>query len=103
MAGTLVMEAITVALALPVVAKLGGGISTMAGWLISSLAVAMMVAAFLQRRPWGLGLALGLQVAMIACWPLVPALGILGVVFGVVWLYFLWLRRAVARRLSAGR
>jgi hypothetical protein len=101
MAATLVMETITVGLALPVVAKLGGGISSVAGWLITGLAIAMLVAALLQRRPWGLGLALALQVAMIACWPLVPALGVLGLVFGLVWVYLLWLRHTFAKRLAA--
>jgi Protein of unknown function (DUF4233) len=102
MAATLFLEAIAVGLALPVVAKLGGGISSLAGWLITALVLAMLAAAFLQRRPWGLGLALALQVAMIACWPLVPTLGVLGVVFALVWVYLLWLRRTVAQRLSSG-
>ena len=100
LAGTLMLEAIVVALALPVVAKLGGGISTLAGWVVGGLAVAMLVAAFQQRRPWGLGLALVLQAAMIACGFLVPALGALGVVFALVWAYILWLRRDLARRLA---
>jgi hypothetical protein len=101
MAGTLMLEAIVVALALPVVAKLGGGLSTTAGWIVGALALAMLVAAFLQRRPWGLTLALTLQAAMIACVFVVPTLGALGVVFAVVWAYILWLRRDVARRLSS--
>ena len=101
MAGTLVLEFITVALALPVVAKLGDGLSSAAGWTVGILAALMLVAAFVQRRPWGLGLALALQVAMIACWPLVPPLGGLGVVFALVWAYFLWLRHDLTRRLAA--
>ena len=101
MAATLLLEAIVVALALPVVAKLGGGLSTAAGWTVGILALAMLVAAFLQRQPWGLALALTLQAIMIASGLLVPALGALGVVFALVWAYILWLRRDVARRLSA--
>ncbi len=101
MAGTLVLESITVALALPVVAKLGDGLSSAAGWTVGVLATLMLAAAFVQRRPWGLGLALALQVAMIACWPLVPALGGLGVVFALVWAYLLWLRHDLTRRLAA--
>ena len=101
MAATLFLEAIAVGLAILVVAKLGGGISSVAGWLITGLAVAMLAAAFLQRRPWGLGLALALQVATIACWPLVPMLGMLGVVFALVWVYLLWLRRTVMQRFPA--
>jgi hypothetical protein len=100
MAGTLFMEAIVVALALPVVAKLGGGISSAAGWIVGLLALAMLLAAFVQRRSWGLWAALALQAAMIACWPLVPALGGLGLIFAAVWAYLLWLRHDLARRIA---
>lgn len=102
MAGTLVLETIVVALALPVIAKLGGGISTAGGWIVGGLALAMLAAAFLQRRRWGLWLALALQAAMIACFFVVPTLGVLGVVFALVWAYILWLRMDVARRLADG-
>jgi hypothetical protein len=101
MSATLLLEAIVVALALPVVVKLGGGLSAASGWVVGILALAMLVAAFLQRRPWGLGLALVLQAAMIASGFVVPALGALGVVFALVWAYILWLRRDLARRLTS--
>lgn len=100
MAGTLILETIVVALALPVVAKLGGGVSGTAWWIIVGLAVAMLLAAFVQRRRWGLPLALALQLVMIACWPLVPTLGALGVIFALVWAYLLWLRRDLTRRFA---
>ena len=70
--------------------------------MISALAVAMVVAAGLQRRPWGLGLALGLQVVMIACGLLVPALGVMGVVFALVWGGILLLRRDLAGKMARG-
>ncbi|HEY0636159.1 MAG TPA: DUF4233 domain-containing protein [Pseudonocardiaceae bacterium] len=101
MAATLILEFITVLLALPVVARLGGGLSGPGGWAVGVLATLMLLAAFVQRRPWGLPVALGLQVAMIACWPLVPALGALGVIFGLVWLYLLHLRRNLRRHLAS--
>lgn len=100
MAGTLFLEAIVVGLALLVVAKLDGGLSSTAGWVVGLLAVTMLAAAFVQRRPWGLGVALALQAAMIACWPLVPALGVLGLIFAAVWAYLLWLRHDLARRIA---
>ena len=68
--------------------------------MIAVLAVAMIVAAGLQRRPWGLAVALALQVAMIACGLLVPALGVMGIVFALVWAILLCLRHDVARRLT---
>lgn len=100
-AGTLVMEAIVVGLALLVVDRLGDGLGGPAGWYTAGLALAMVVAAFVQRRPWGLGLALVLQVAMVAGWFAHPALGGLGILFVLVWGYLLYLRWAVARRLRA--
>lgn len=102
MAGTLALEAIVVALALLVVAKFGGALGTVSGAVVAGLAVAMAVASGLQRRRWGVGLALGLQVLMIVSGVLVPALGVLGVVFGLVWVYLMYVRAEVARRMAAG-
>jgi hypothetical protein len=39
---------------------------------------------------------------IVAGFVLVPALGVMGVVFLVVWGFLLWLRREVARRMAAG-
>jgi uncharacterized protein DUF4233 len=100
-AGILVMEAIVVGLALLVVGRLGGGLGGPAGWYTTGLALAMVVAAGVQRRPWGLGLALTLQVAMVAGWFAHPALGGLGLLFVLVWGFLLAVRRAVVRRLGA--
>lgn len=100
-AGTLVMEAIVVGLALLVVGRLGGGVGGPAGWYTAGLALAMVVAAFVQRRAWGLGLALTLQVAMVAGWFAHPALGGVGLLFILVWGYLLYVRWAVVRRLRA--
>jgi hypothetical protein len=101
-AATLTLEAIVVALALLVLPKFGEGATPFGVAVIGSLAVLMIVAAGLQRRPWGLGLALGLQVAMIACGLLVPALGVMGVVFALVWAGLLLLRRDLAQKMARG-
>lgn len=55
-----------------------------AGWYTAALALAMVVAACVQRRPWGLALGLALQAAMVAGWFAHPALGGLGVLFVLV-------------------
>jgi Protein of unknown function (DUF4233) len=99
-AGTLVMEAIVVGLALLVVGRFSGGIGGPAGWYTAGLALAMMVAAGVQRHRWGLAVALTLQVAMVAGWFAHPALGGLGILFVVVWAYLLYVRWAVTRRLD---
>jgi hypothetical protein len=101
-AATLTLEAIVVALALLVLPKFGEGATPFGVTVISALAVAMVVAAGLQRRPWGLGLALGLQAVMIACGLLVPALGVMGVVFALVWAGILLLRRDLAGKMARG-
>ena len=102
MAGTLVLEAIVVLLALPVVAKLGGGVSLLSGGYIVVLTVLMIVGSGMQRRPWALGLSLALQVAMILGFFVHPALGAMGLIFGAVWVYILYLRRDMQRRIAAG-
>jgi hypothetical protein len=95
-AGTLILEAIVVGLALLVVGRLGGGLGGPAGLYTAGLALAMVLAACVQRRSWGLGLALILQVAMVAGWFAHPALGGLGLLFVLVWGYLLYIRRAVS-------
>jgi len=97
-AGTLVMEAIVVGLALLVVNRIGGGLGAPAGWYTAGLALAMVVAAFVQRRSWGLGLALVLQIAMVVGWFAHPALGALGLLFLLVWGFLLYVRWVVVRR-----
>lgn len=97
-AGTLVMEAIVVGLALLVVSRIGGGLAAPAGWYTAGLALAMVAAAFLQRHPWGLGLALALQVAMVVGWFANAALGVLGLLFLLVWGFLLYVRTAVVRQ-----
>ncbi len=98
----LVLEAIVVGLGLLVLPKFGAGATPAGIAVIGGVAVAMVVAAGLQRRPWGLGLALALQVAAVACGLLVPALGAMGLVFAAVWGGVLLMRRDVLRRMERG-
>ncbi|RSM77495.1 DUF4233 domain-containing protein [Amycolatopsis sp. WAC 01375] len=102
MAGSLIMEGITVALALPVVAKLGGGVGSLTGWSVIVIAVALIVLCGFLKKPWAVPAVLVLQVALIAFFVALPAVAILGVVFLGIWLWLLWLRKDVARRMAAG-
>ncbi|TDV38709.1 DUF4233 domain-containing protein [Actinophytocola oryzae] len=102
MLATLVLEVIVVLLALPVVAKLGDGLATWQGVLVGVLALALLLTCGVLRRPWGRWVAAGLQVVMIACWFAMVALGILGLIFGLVWALLLWMRHDVARRMAQG-
>lgn len=103
MAGTLILEAIVVALALPVVAKLGGGVGTGTGYLVLGLIVAFLVTCGLLKRPWAVWIIAALHVVMIASLFLMTALGVIGILFALVWGYLLWLRRDVAKRMAEGR
>lgn len=103
MAGTLILEVIVVALALPVVAKLGGGIGTTTGWVVFGFIVAFIAMCALLKHKWSIGVIIGLHVLLVASWLLMPALGAIGVIFSLVWAYLLWLRRDVLRRIAEGR
>lgn len=103
MAGTLILEVIVVALALPVIAKLHGGVGTLVGWVaFGFIAVFIAMCAFV-RRPWAIPAVVGLHVLLIATWILLPALGVIGVIFGLVWTYMLWLRKDLLKRMAEGR
>ncbi|WP_232663064.1 DUF4233 domain-containing protein [Pseudonocardia sp. TRM90224] len=101
-AAVLVLEAIVVLLALLVLPKFGEGATPLGVGIISGLALLMIVAAGVQRRSWGLPFALALQVAAIACGLLVPALGVMGAVFALVWVGLLLMRRDVAQKMERG-
>lgn len=94
-AATLVLEAIVVLLAL-LLPTVEGATS----WVIAALAGLMLVAAGLQRRRWGLAVALALQTATIGTGLLAPALGLMGVVFAAVWAFLLYLRHNVTQKLA---
>ncbi|WP_199434969.1 DUF4233 domain-containing protein [Qaidamihabitans albus] len=102
-AGTLVIEAIVVALALPVVAQLGSGITSAQGWTLIGIAVAFVLCCGLLRRPWTIWLVLGLHAGLLAFVVALPAVAVIGVVFLAVWLWLMWLRRQVAIRMAEGR
>ncbi|MDT8914552.1 DUF4233 domain-containing protein [Amycolatopsis sp. PS_44_ISF1] len=102
LAGTLILEAITVALALPVIDKLGAGLTSALGWTVLAIALALVVLCGMIKRVWALPVVLLLQLALIAMAGALPAIAIIGVVFLAVYLWLLWLRRDVARRMAAG-
>jgi len=102
MAGTLVLEAIVVLLVLPVVAVIGGGLTWFSGGYIVLLAVAMIAGAGLQGRPWALWYNLALQVLTLLGFVVDLSLGIVGVLFSVVWGYILYLRKDMKDREARG-
>jgi hypothetical protein len=103
MALTLLLETVVVLLSIPVVANLGSGMATWQGVLVVAVAAALLLTCAVLRRPWGIWVAAGLQAVLIVCWVALPALGILGLIFGLVWTVLLWMRWDVARRMAEGR
>lgn len=103
MAGTLVLEAIVVALALLVVAKLYGGLATGVGIVVGAAVLVLLVTCALLRRPWSMVVVGVVQLALIGCVFGSPPIGIVGVLFALVWGWLFWLRWDVARRMAAGR
>jgi Protein of unknown function (DUF4233) len=103
-AATLILESIVVLLALLVLPKFGEGATGAGVATMVVIAVAMIVTSGLQRRPWGLTVALVLQVVtIVAGFALVTALGIMGLVFALVWAILLWMRHDVGKRMAEGR
>ena len=102
MAGTLILEAIVVLLALPVVSSVGGGLSAWSTAYLVGFAVLLVLLAGVQGRPWAIWVNLGVQLILIAGFLVYPAVGFVGVLFAVVWLLIAYLRGEVLRRQRRG-
>jgi hypothetical protein len=102
MAGTLLLEAIVVLLALPVVAVLGGGLTVAAGTYLIGLAAVLVGLSAVQGRPWAIWVNLAMQLVVIAGLVFYPAIGVVGVIFGAVWGLIAYLRAEVLRRQRRG-
>ena len=102
MAGTLILEAIVVLLALPVVSVASGGLTAVTGTYLIGLAVVLILLTGLQGRPWAIWVNLGIQLVLIAGWIVSGAVGFIGLVFACVWLLILYLRSEVKRRQDRG-
>jgi Protein of unknown function (DUF4233) len=102
MAGTLILEAIVIGLAFPIVWRVGGGLTVWSGIYLGVLTLAMILGSGLQGRSWALQYNLALQVVAIAGWAIHWSIGIVGVVFGIVWLYIAYIKRDVRLRMERG-
>jgi biotin transporter BioY len=102
MAGTLILEAIVVLLALPVVSVAQGGLTVLTGGYLIGLAVVLVLMTAVQGRPWAIWANLGLQLAFVAGVVVHAAVGFIGLVFVTVWLLIAYLRAEVLRRQKRG-
>lgn len=102
MAGTLILEAIVVLLALPVVGVSGAGLTWVSGGFVVGLAVVLILMSGLQGRSCAIWANLGIQLVVIAGAFVHGAIGFIGVIFAVVWLLIVYLRAEVKRRQERG-
>ncbi|MFI5782018.1 DUF4233 domain-containing protein [Nocardia sp. NPDC051570] len=102
MAGSLVLEAITVLLALPVVGTVGGGLAWWSVLYLVGIAVLMIVGAGMQRRSWAMAYNWALQVLVLVGGFIHVSIAVIGVVFIAVWAFILVLRSDVQRRMDRG-
>ncbi len=103
-AAVLCLEAITIALATPVMVSVSGVSLSAALWLGLGLAALCLLLAGMLRREWAYGLGWVLQVAAIAMGFVVPMMFLLGLIFAALWgtAYFLGLKIERERAEYAG-
>jgi Protein of unknown function (DUF4233) len=98
MAATLILEAIVVLLAIPVVGAVGGGLTSVSLGYLIGLAALLILLAGLQRRPWAIWADLGAQAILLAGFAVYPGVGVIGVVFTGLWALLVYFRAEVRRR-----
>jgi hypothetical protein len=101
-AGTLILEAIVVLLALPVVGAVGGGLTPVALTYLLGLAALLVLMAGLQGRSWAIWADLAVQLVLIAGFAIYPGIGAIGLIFAAVWALILYVRSEVLRRERQG-
>ncbi|MGB3482831.1 MAG: DUF4233 domain-containing protein [Mycobacterium sp.] len=102
MAGVLILEAIVVLLALPVVGAVGGGLNAFSTAFLIGFAVFLVLLSGIQGRPWAIWVNTGVQLLLVAGWVIYPGIGFIGLVFAVVWAMIIYLRAEVLRRQRRG-
>jgi hypothetical protein len=103
MSAILVLEAIVILLGLTVIGKTSGGAGVVDVVLVCALAAANLATCAVIARRFAVWLIALWQALAIACWAITAALGVVGIVFAVVWLIVLAMRREFRRRLADGR
>jgi hypothetical protein len=102
MAATLMLEALVVLLAIPVVGAVGGGLTTASLSYLIGLAVLLILLAGLQRRPWAIWVNIAVQAVPLAGFVVYPGVGFIGLLFGAAWVLIAYLRAEVKRRQPPG-
>jgi hypothetical protein len=103
MAGTLILEAIVVLLALPVVGAVGGGLTPAALGYLLSLAAVLILLAGVQGRSWAIWVNLAVQLIPIAGFLVYAGVGFIGLLFAAVWALIAYLHAEVRGRERRGQ
>ena len=98
MAATLIMEAVTVLLALPVVGMVGGGLTPAALAYLIGFVLVLVLLMGMQGRSWAIWANLSVQLVLVAGFLVYPGVGVMGVVFTAVWALIAYFRAEVLRR-----
>ncbi|MEM6107296.1 DUF4233 domain-containing protein [Mycobacterium sp. 050272] len=98
MAATLILEAIVVLLAIPVVGAVGGGLTSVSLGYLVSVAGLLIVLSGVQGRPWAIWVNLSVQVVVLAGFAVYSGIGFIGVLFTGLWLLIAYFRAEVRRR-----
>lgn len=102
MAATLILESITVLLALPVVGVVGGGLTPFSTGYLLGFALVLLLFAGIQGRSWAIWANLALQPVLVAGFLIYPGVGVMGLVFTGVWVLIAYFRAVVLRRSGSG-
>ena len=104
MAGTHILEAITILLGLTVVARVqNGDLATPFNiGYVSVLGALMVVAAFLQKAKFADPMNIGLQVLAVLGFIVHISIGAVGILFAAVWWYIYTLKRNMVMRMERG-
>ncbi|WAJ43711.1 DUF4233 domain-containing protein [Mycobacterium sp. Aquia_216] len=103
MAATLILEAIVVLLAIPVVGAVGGGLTTASLSYLIGLATLLILLCGVQGRPWAIWVNLGVQLFVLAGFAVYAGVGFIGVLFAGLWLLIAYFRAEVRRRQEHGQ
>lgn len=98
----LILEAIVIGLTFPVVATLGGGVTATAGVYLGVTCLLLIALCGVQSKPWVLGANLGMQAVVIGAGAFHWSIAVVGAVFLCVWIYIVYLKRDVQRRIDRG-
>ena len=94
-AGTLVLEAIVLLLTIQPILLLGNDLKSQGVTMAVVTSVLAIVLAGLMGKGWAWHVGTALQVALVAGGFLHFALGAVGVIFGLAWVYALHVRRTI--------